>query len=102
MRLFSFGLGALGGSPASAALTRMREHRPRPSGVADLLPYVSFASPRTLVTKSGSFLSAWEYRGPDLASASPADLAQLTSHVNDALLSLGDGWVLHVDANRLP
>jgi len=95
-------LAALAGAGAQAGLAHLREYRRVPAGLADLLPWVSFVGESTIVNKDGSFLTAWAYRGPDLSSATPQDLAHLGQLFNDALLPLGDGFLLHLDALRTP
>jgi type IV secretion/conjugal transfer VirB4 family ATPase len=52
-----------------------------------------------VLTKSGGFLAAWEYRGPDLDSATPEELHTMAARLNSAL-KLGDGWTIHGDALR--
>ena len=50
--------------------------------------------------KDGSFLAAWRFRGRDLASSTAGEVAALAEHVNTAIASYGDGWMVHVDAVR--
>lgn len=78
-----------------------REHRRRYAGVADLLTWGAVVADGVVVNKDGSLLAGFEYRGPDLGSATPEELAGLAEHVNRAL-SLGDNWMIHADALRLP
>ncbi len=78
------------------------EHRKRPRGLADLLPWAALVAPGVVLNKDGSLLTAWAYRGPDVDSATPEELAILARHLNQALLSLGGDWMLHVDALRAP
>jgi type IV secretion system protein VirB4 len=54
-----------------------------------------------VLTKSGGFFAAWEYRGPDLDSATPEELHTMAARLN-AALKLGDGWAIHGDALRAP
>lgn len=79
-----------------------REDRRRSLGLADLLNWGALVGPGTVLNKDGSFLLAWRLRGPDLESAEPAELAALSEGVSHALLPLGDGWLLHADALRVP
>lgn len=89
------GLGAWG-------LGKLREHRRRPRGLADLLGWAFLVGETTLLQKDGSFLTAWRYRGPDPTSASPKELDLLSRHMNQALGPLAEGWMLHIDAIRRP
>src|SRR3989449_1396142 len=75
---------------------------PKPKGLADLLGYAALVDEGVCLLKDGGFLAAWMYTGPDLESASHEELAVLSSQVNAALVRLGNGWMLHVDAIRRP
>jgi type IV secretion system protein VirB4 len=55
-----------------------------------------------VLCKDGALLAGFEYRGPDLGSATGAELNALATSLNDTLLPLGDGWMVHVDAVRAP
>lgn len=101
--LLSLSVGAGVGAVASRAIAGLREHRTEPSGLADLLNWaflVDDRPPAVVLQKDGSLLAGWRYRGPDVASATPSELASLAAQVNDALLPLSDGWMVHVDAIR--
>src|SRR6185369_13429207 len=97
-------LSFLAGAAAVSLLARLREHRTDPAGLPDLLPWAFLLSdqPATVVTKDGSFLTGWTYRGPDTASATDEELEQLSLRMNRAFLPLGDGWMVHADALRTP
>jgi len=71
---------------------------PKPKGLADLANYAALVDEGVCLLKDGGFLAAWMYTGPDLESASHDELAVLSSQVNAALVRLGNGWMLHVDA----
>ncbi len=76
--------------------------RLQPRGLADLLNYAALVDDGVVLLKDGAFLAACAYAGPDLDSASPEELAILSSQVNSGLIALGNGWMLHVDAIRIP
>src|SRR5207249_2076025 len=73
-----------------------------PKGLADLVNYAALVDEGVCLLKDGGFLAVWTYTGPDLESASHEELAVLSSQVNAALVRLGNGWMLHVDAIRRP
>src|SRR5690606_6263357 len=50
--------------------------------------------------KDGAFQRTLRYRGPDLDSATEAELVATTTRLNNALRRLGSGWMLHVEADR--
>src|SRR5262249_24831688 len=87
---------SLGGGLTVAVFT------PKSKGLADLVNYAALVDDGVCLLKDGGFLAAWTYTGPDLESASHDELAVLSSQVNAALVRLGNGWMLHVDAIRRP
>ncbi len=78
------------------------EHRRRPALLADHLPWAALVAPGVVLNKDGSFTSGLRFRGPDLESASDAELMSVRARLNNALKRLGSGWCLHVDARRRP
>lgn len=78
------------------------EHRRRPALLADHLPWAALVAPGIVLNKDGSFTSGLRFRGPDLESASDAELMSVRARLNNALKRLGSGWCLHVDARRRP
>src|SRR6185295_3073183 len=98
----TWALAALVGAGAKSALDALREHRTEPSGLADLLLWGYLVAPGTILQKDGSLLSAFRFRGPDLSSSTPSELASVARQVNDALLPLTDRWLIHADAIRRP
>ncbi len=78
------------------------EHRRRPKGLTDLLPWGALVADGITVNKDGSLLAGFAYRGPDVDSATPEQLTALARHLNQAFLPLGGDWMLHVDAVRSP
>ena len=96
--------GALGAGLASL-VCRSREDRPVPAGLADVLQWGFLAAGperAVVLNKDGALLAGWRYYGPDVASASGAELEAIARQVNDALLPFADGWMWHVDAVRRP
>ncbi len=82
--------------------SRLREHRQQPVGLADLLGWGFLVADGVILQKDGSLLAGFEYAGPDVSAATPAELNLLSRHVNDALVPFVDDWMLHVDAIRQP
>ena len=75
------------------------QHRTNARGVPDLLLYDSLIAPDVMLLQDGALLAAFRYRGPDMASRTPDELAGLSALANRALC-LGSGWLIHVDAIR--
>lgn len=95
-------LSLVAGAAARGLLDRLREHAREPRSVSDLLLWAGLVGPSTILQKDGSWLTAFRYRGPDRASASPEELAALARQMNDALLPYTDRWMFHLDAIRRP
>ena len=54
-----------------------------------------------VLNKDGSFQRTVRYRGPDLDSATEAELMSAASRVNNVLKRFGSGWALFFDATRI-
>nr|MBP8019454.1 transporter [Hylemonella sp.] len=77
----------------------LKEFRSQAQGLPDLLPWAALIDNGVVLTKSGGLLAGFEFRGPDLDSATKEELAAVSARIN-AALALDDGWSLHVDAVR--
>ncbi|WP_439486476.1 conjugal transfer protein TrbE [Blastomonas fulva] len=80
----------------------LREYRSRSERLADFLPWVALVGPGVVLNKDGSFQRTARFRGPDLDSATPAELVAVTARLNNALRRLGSGWAVFVEAQRVP
>jgi type IV secretion system protein VirB4 len=78
---------------------QINEHRTRPQSLADLLLYDALIDDGILLQQDGSLMAAWSFRGPDLASATHAEMAVLGARLN-SVLRLGSGWMIQCDAIR--
>ncbi|WP_342251493.1 conjugal transfer protein TrbE [Sphingomonas sp. OTU376] len=78
------------------------EYRPKAAMLADFLPWAALVAPGVVLNKDGSFQRTARFRGPDLDSATPAELVAVTARLNNALRRLGSGWALFVEAQRAP
>lgn len=75
------------------------EQRRHAIGLADLLLYDSLIDDGVLLLQDGALLAAWKFRGPDLGSATNAEMAALSGRFG-ALLRLGGGWMVQCDSIR--
>jgi type IV secretion/conjugal transfer VirB4 family ATPase len=75
------------------------EHRRFPHGLPDLLLYASLVEDGVMLLQDGALMAAWSFAGPDLASATHAEMESLTARLN-GILRLGSGWMLHCDMIR--
>ena len=81
---------------------KLKKHRSQDAGFADLLIYASVVDDGIIVGKNGALMAAWIYQGDDTASSTHAEREFVSQHINNALLRLGSGWMIHVDAVRKP
>lgn len=82
--------------------SKLKKHRSRDAGLADLLNYAAMVDDGVIVGKNGSFMAAWIYNGSDNASSTDEQREIVSFRINQALSGLGNGWMLHVDAVRRP
>ena len=102
MGLFSTALSFAAGAGATWGLSKLREDKREQEGLSDLLNWAAAIDPGIIRQKDGSYLAGFKYRGPDLSSATAAEVDALTRKVNDALLGYTDGWCFHFKAVRAP
>ena len=81
-------------------MLNLAEYRSRASSLADFLPWAALVSEGVVLNKDGSFQRTARFRGPDLDSATPAELVAVTHRLNGALRRLGSGWAIFVEAQR--
>ncbi|MER9767845.1 conjugal transfer protein TrbE [Mesorhizobium sp. M0189] len=83
-------------------MMNLAEYRKKSASLADYLPWAALVAPGVVLNKDGSFQSTARFRGPDLDSATPAELVGTTARLNGALRRLGSGWAIFVEAQRNP
>jgi type IV secretion/conjugal transfer VirB4 family ATPase len=77
------------------------EYRARADRLADHLPWAALVAPGIVLNKDGSFMRVARFRGPDLESATEAELVSACARANNVLKRFGSGWALHVEAERV-
>ena len=82
-------------------MLNLREFRSNAHRLADWLPWAVLIAPGVVLNKDGSFQRTVRYRGPDLDSATEAELMSAASRVNNVLKRFGSGWALFFDATRI-
>ncbi|MBR1025067.1 conjugal transfer protein TrbE [Bradyrhizobium viridifuturi] len=82
-------------------MLNLAEYRNRPHSLADFLPWAALVAKGVVLNKDGAFQRTARFRGPDLDSATPAELVGVTSRLNNALRRLGSGWAIFVEAQRI-
>ncbi|WP_306118398.1 MULTISPECIES: conjugal transfer protein TrbE [unclassified Roseitalea] len=83
-------------------MLNLREYRNRSQRLADFLPWAALIAPGIVLNKDGSLQRTAQFRGPDLDSATPAELVATAGRLNSAFRRLGSGWAVFVEAQRLP
>jgi type IV secretion system protein VirB4 len=81
-------------------MLNLREYRRRTDRLADHLPWAALVGPGIVLNKDGSFLRVLAFRGPDLESATEAELIAACARANNVLKRFGSGWALFLDAER--
>ncbi|HEX8217104.1 MAG TPA: conjugal transfer protein TrbE [Allosphingosinicella sp.] len=79
----------------------LREYRDRADRLADHLPWAALVAPGVVLNKDGSFQRTARFRGPDLESATEAELVSACARVNNVLKRFGSGWALFFEAERV-
>lgn len=79
----------------------LAEYRQRADRLADLLPWAALVAPGVVLNKDGGFQRTLRFRGPDLESATQAELVGVCARANNALRRLGSGWALFFEAERI-
>jgi type IV secretion system protein TrbE len=81
-------------------MLNLSEYAGRPTRLADYLPWACLVAPGVILNKDGAYQTSFRYRGPDLESATQAELIAVTARVNNVLRRFGSGWALFFDAVR--
>ena len=81
-------------------MINLREYRENPDRLSDLLPWAALVSPDVVLNKDGSLQSTIKYRGPDLDSATEAELVSVAARLNNILKRFGSGWAIYIEAQR--
>jgi type IV secretion system protein TrbE len=80
---------------------KIGEYRSRADRLADHLPWAALVAPGIALNKDGSFQRSFRFRGPDLESATEAELVAVSARVNNLLKRFGSGWALFFEAARV-
>jgi type IV secretion system protein TrbE len=83
-------------------MMHLAEYRRRAQCLADFLPWAALVEQGVILNKDGSFQRTARFHGPDLDSATPAELVATTARLNNALRRLGSAWAIFIEAQREP
>lgn len=74
---------------------------PGPS-FSDLVPYAGLVDNGVVLLKDGSLMAGWYFGGPDSESSTDAERNEVSRQINAILSRLGSGWMIQVEALRVP
>ncbi|MCJ2877376.1 VirB4 family type IV secretion/conjugal transfer ATPase [Rhizobium pusense] len=69
---------------------------------ADLVPYAGLVDNGVILLKDGSLMAGWYFAGPDSESSTDAERNEVSRQINAILSRLGSGWMIQVEAIRVP
>jgi type IV secretion/conjugal transfer VirB4 family ATPase len=81
-------------------MMNLAEYRSGADRLADHLPWAALVAPGVVLNKDGSFQRTLRFRGPDLESATEAELVGACARLNNVLRRFGSGWALFFEAER--
>ncbi len=81
-------------------MLNLSEYRRKSGRLVDHLPWAALVAPGIVLNKDGSFQRSFAFRGPDLESATQAELVAACARLNNVLRRFGSGWALFFEAER--
>lgn len=78
----------------------LHEYRKKSDRLADHLPWAAIVAPGVVLNKDGSFQRSFAFRGPDLESATEAELVATCARANNVMKRFGSGWAVFFEAER--
>ena len=82
-------------------MLNLAEYRRQTIGLYDYMPWACLIGPGIVLNKDGSFQRTLRYRGPDLDSATEAELVSVSARLNNVLKRFSAGWALFFEAERV-
>lgn len=83
-------------------MVALRSFRHSGPSFADLVPYAGLVSNGVILLKDGSLMAGWYFAGPDSESSTDAERNDVSRQINMILSRLGSGWMIQVEAVRVP
>ncbi len=69
---------------------------------SDLVPYAALVENGVILLKDGSLMAGWYFAGPDSESSTDFERNEVSRRINAILARLGSGWMIQVEAVRVP
>jgi type IV secretion system protein VirB4 len=83
-------------------MVALRPFRHAGPSFADLVPYAGLVADGVLLLKDGSLMAGWYFAGPDCESSTETERNEIARQINQVLARLGSGWMIQIEAIRLP
>ena len=83
-------------------MVALRSFRNPGPSFADLVPYAGLVDDGIILLKDGSLLAGWYFAGPDSESSTNQERNEVSRQINTVLAKLGSGWMIQVEAVRVP
>lgn len=81
-------------------MLNIRQYKRSADQLADHLPWAALVSRGVVLNKDGSLQRTVRFYGPDLDSATSAELVSISARANNILRRFGAGWALFFEARR--
>jgi len=83
-------------------MVALRSFRPYGPSFSDLVPYAALVENGVILLKDGSLMAGWYFAGPDSESSTDFERNEVSRRINAILARLGSGWMIQVEAVRVP
>lgn len=83
-------------------MAKLKSFRHAGPSFADLVPYAGLVDNGTILLKDGSLMAGWYFTGPDSESSTDVERNEVSRQINAILARLGSGWMIQVEALRIP
>jgi len=83
-------------------MVALRSFRPSGPSFSDLVPYAALVENGVILLKDGSLMAGWYFAGPDSESSTDFERNEVSRRINAILARLGSGWMIQVEAVRVP
>jgi type IV secretion system protein VirB4 len=83
-------------------MVALRSFRHSGPSFSDLVPYAGIVANGVILLKDGSLMAGWYFAGPDSESSTDAERNEISRQINAILGRLGSGWMIQVEALRIP
>jgi type IV secretion/conjugal transfer VirB4 family ATPase len=83
-------------------MVTLRQFRNTKASFADLVPYAGLVANGVILLKDGALMAGWYFAGPDSESSTNVERNEVSRQVNAILARLGSGWMIQVEALRIP